>query len=67
MPESIDVIIACYNEAETIEDVILDHLKVLENFQTFVLEPIMNRLSILLLTLFDFPNNFLKTIIVPTK
>ena len=35
MPESIDVIIACYNEAETIEDVILDHLKVLENSQTF--------------------------------
>ncbi len=35
MPESIDVIIACYNEAETIEEVILDHLKVLENSQTF--------------------------------
>ena len=35
MPESIDVIIACYNEAETIDDVILDHLKVLENSQTF--------------------------------
>ena len=35
MPESIDVIIACYNEAETIENVILDHLKVLENSQTF--------------------------------
>ena len=35
MPESIDVIIACYNEAETIEDVILDHLKVLENSRTF--------------------------------
>ena len=35
MPESIDVIIACYNEAETIENVILEHLKVLENSQTF--------------------------------
>ena len=35
MPESIDVIIACYNEAETIENVILDHLKVLESSQTF--------------------------------
>ena len=35
MPESIDVIIACYNEAETIEDVILDHLRVLENSRTF--------------------------------
>ena len=35
MPESIDVIIGCFNEAETIENVILDHLKVLENSQTF--------------------------------
>jgi glycosyltransferase involved in cell wall biosynthesis len=35
MPESIDVIIACYNESETIEDVILDHLRVLENSRTF--------------------------------
>jgi GT2 family glycosyltransferase len=35
MSESIDVIIACYNEAETIENVILDHLKVLESSQTF--------------------------------
>jgi glycosyltransferase involved in cell wall biosynthesis len=35
MPESIDVIIACYNEAETIENVILDHLEVLENSRTF--------------------------------
>jgi len=35
VPESIDVVIACYNEAETIEAVILEHLKVLENSQTF--------------------------------
>ena len=35
MPESIDVLIACYNEAETIENVVLDHLKVLENSQIF--------------------------------
>ena len=35
MPESIDVIIACHNEAETIEDVILSHLKILKNSDTF--------------------------------
>jgi glycosyltransferase involved in cell wall biosynthesis len=35
MPESIDVLIACYNEAETIENVVLDHLKVVEKSQIF--------------------------------
>jgi glycosyltransferase involved in cell wall biosynthesis len=35
MPESIDVIIACHNEAETIEEVVLSHLKILENSETF--------------------------------
>lgn len=35
MTESIDVIIACHNEAETIEEVILNHLKILENSDTF--------------------------------
>lgn len=35
MRESIDVLIACFNEEESIESVILDHLKVLEETKVF--------------------------------
>jgi glycosyltransferase involved in cell wall biosynthesis len=35
MSNSIDVLIACYNEEPTIEQVVLEHLKVLKNSKVF--------------------------------
>ena len=35
MSNSIDVLIACYNEERTIEQVVLEHLEVLKNSKVF--------------------------------